>query len=615
MKDPASLIGKNVDQFRLDEFIGRGAMGVVYKAHDNVLRRSVALKLIPKGEEEATPAMLEARRRLIQEAQAAGCLTHPNIVTIHSYGETDEFQYICMEYIAGKTLAQVITEKKVLSVEEAVAIVEQVLMALDRANQEHIVHRDIKPANIMLLPDKRVKVMDFGIAKLPSLSTTTTGTILGTPYYMSPEQISGNKVDILSDIFSVGAVFYQMITGERPFEGETTVTLAYKIVQIEPVPPKILNIHIPLAVENICKKALAKDPSQRYQTPKEMLQDLRDFKNMGATVRTPAPLTTDDATIKSQVPLPPPSRPMDLGGDRTVVVTEGTIVRPEAESPKPVAEEKKPEPPAPPPPAAEEKKGGTAVLTPPKKKEPIPPVMLKSPPKPSEPEKKSGSGPKALVIVVVAVLVLGAGGYGVMRYLRGGAQPVAPAPAPAPQVIQQTPQPTPPAPPPAVSPAPTPAAPAVPPAGPSLDGLVQQAKEQLKSNPANARKLLDQVLAQDPHNFEATLQLARLLTFQKDFKGAIPVYEKAQQINSRVPEVPFNMGFIYMSQGNFDQAIRYYEMCRSLSPSFQDEVLTNLGFCYLQKKNRKMAKILFSEAIRMNPQNAIAKNYLKSIGG
>ena len=278
MISPGNLIGKNIDQFRLDEFIGQGAMGVVYKAFDNILHRTVALKLIAKDSQPATPAMMEARRRLIQEAQAAGRLTHPNIVTIHSYGETDEFQYICMEFIVGKTLGEILAEQRILPVEEATVIIEQILLALDVANQGQIVHRDIKPTNIMILNDKQTKVMDFGIAKLPSLSITTTGTVLGTPYYMSPEQISGQKVDIRSDIFSVGALFYQIITGERPFDGETTITLAYKIVQVEPVPPKILNIHIPQAIENICKKALAKDPTFRYQTPMEMLEDIRAFK-------------------------------------------------------------------------------------------------------------------------------------------------------------------------------------------------------------------------------------------------------------------------------------------------------------------------------------------------
>ena len=291
-----NLIGKEIDQFRLEEFIGQGAMGMVYKAKDSILNRVVALKLISKKVEFTTPAMAEARKRLIQEAQAAGRLSHPNIVTIHSYGETDEFQYICMEYITGRTLAEVLNEAKVLAVEEAVAIFDQILQALEMSSQEQIVHRDIKPSNIMIMDDKRVKVMDFGIAKIPSLSITTTGTVLGTPYYMSPEQISGQKVDIRSDLFSVGAVLYQVLTGERPFEGESTVTLAYKIVQVEPIPPKVLNVHIPQTIETIVKKALTKDPALRYQTPSEMLKDLRSALRPSPTP-TPA---VSDTTIKNQ---------------------------------------------------------------------------------------------------------------------------------------------------------------------------------------------------------------------------------------------------------------------------------------------------------------------------
>ena len=219
-----TFIGRKVDQFRLDEYLAQGAMGLVFKARDTTLDRTVAIKLISK-KDDLTVAMAEARRRLIQEAQAAGRLTHPNIVTIYSYGDTEEFQYICMEYVVGRTLAEVLRECQVLDIEEALTIFEQILQALDAACHEGIVHRDIKPANIIITPEGKVKVMDFGIAKLPSLSMTTTGTVLGTPYYMSPEQISGQKVDTRSDIFSVGAVLYQALTGTRPFEGESTVAL------------------------------------------------------------------------------------------------------------------------------------------------------------------------------------------------------------------------------------------------------------------------------------------------------------------------------------------------------------------------------------------------------
>jgi eukaryotic-like serine/threonine-protein kinase len=280
MLKPESLVGRQIDQFMLSQYVARGAMGLVFKAFDTVLVRTVALKLIPKLVEDGlTEEKLsdreEARKRLFIEAKAAGRLTHPNIVTIHSYGETDEFEYICMEYVGGKTLFQVIKESKIISIEEAVPIIEQILLALVAANQEHIVHRDIKPSNVIITADNRVKVMDFGIAKLPSLSMTLTGVILGTPFYMSPEQISGQNVDIRSDIFSVGALFYEMVTGERPFQSENTTTLAYKIVQVEPIPPRVLNLHIPDTIGNIILHALSKNPQRRYQTPFEMLSDLQ----------------------------------------------------------------------------------------------------------------------------------------------------------------------------------------------------------------------------------------------------------------------------------------------------------------------------------------------------
>ena len=307
-----SLIGKQIDQFRLDQYIAKGAMGIVYKAFDTVLARTVALKLISRQVDEGLSTQElatreEARKRLIQEAKAAGRLSHPNIIVIHAYGETEEFDYICMEYVAGKTLAQLLNEQKVLSMEEAFPIFTQILLALDAAAQEQIVHRDIKPSNIMITEDNRVKVMDFGIAKLPSLSMTTTGTVLGTPYYMSPEQISGKKIDTRSDIFSVGAVLYQVLTGERPFESESTATLVYKIIQTEPIPAKVLNIHVSQSVTNIINKALAKDPGQRYQTPGQMLQALKAVLGPGVSesaVDADATVMADDrqfdATMQSE---------------------------------------------------------------------------------------------------------------------------------------------------------------------------------------------------------------------------------------------------------------------------------------------------------------------------
>lgn len=578
MISPGNLIGKHIDQFRLDEFIGQGAMGVVYKAFDNILHRTVALKLIAKDNQPATPAMMEARRRLIQEAQAAGRLTHPNIVTIHSYGETEEFQYICMEFIVGKTLGEILAEQKILPVEEATVIIEQILMALDVANQGQIVHRDIKPTNIMILNDKQAKVMDFGIAKLPSLSITTTGTVLGTPYYMSPEQISGQKVDIRSDIFSVGALFYQIITGERPFDGETTITLAYKIVQVEPVPPKILNVHIPQAIENICQKALAKDPNFRYQTPMEMLEDIRAFRRRTSASKQ----VSSDTTIRTKAPIPAPTAP-------EVRVDERTQVAPGKMEAKPkVVPIKKVEP------IPDVASPAIDIPVPPR------PSAPKAPPAPSPaPGKAPGSALKPITFAIVLLIFVVVGIGLVVRFAKNSAQYNRPPDqTPISNLTKVTPPPPP-----------------EPRSVPNLDSLILQAKDQLKINPANARKLLEQALAVDPNNFEATLQLARLLTFQQDFQGAIPLYQKAQQLNSRIPEISFNLGFIYLNQGKYDQAINSYALCRALSPPFQDEVLTNMGLCYIKKNNFQQAQLLLREALMLNPKNTIAQNYLRSIGG
>lgn len=286
MVNPRGLVGKEIEQFRIDEFIAKGAMGMVFKAFDTVLTRTVALKLISRETEDHNmgPQEMamreEARKRLIQEAKAAGQLSHPNIVTVYSYGETDEFECICMEYVPGKTLALALTERKAFDSLDAITIFQQVLQALDAANSQQIVHRDIKPSNIMITPDERVKVMDFGVAKLPALSMTVTGTVLGTPSYMSPEQIVGQKVDIRSDIFSAGTVFYETLTGERPFEAQDTAALTYQIINVEPVPPVARDTKIPPPVSDIVTKAMAKDRAQRYQTPVEMLQDLTIAKEI-----------------------------------------------------------------------------------------------------------------------------------------------------------------------------------------------------------------------------------------------------------------------------------------------------------------------------------------------
>jgi serine/threonine protein kinase/Tfp pilus assembly protein PilF len=604
MFTPSSLIGKNIDQFRLEEVIGQGAMGILYKAFDTILHRTVALKIILKDGESPTPEMIIARKRLIQEAQAAGRLAHPNIVTIHSYGETDEFQYICMEYIMGKTLGEMITAQHVLEVEDATAIIEQILIALDVANKENIIHRDIKPNNIMVMADRRIKVMDFGIAKLPSLSMTSTGSILGTPYYMSPEQITGQKVDIRSDLFSVGTVLYQIITGVRPFEGETTVAVSYKITQVEPVPPKVLNVHIPQELDNICKKALAKDPALRYQTPNDMLQDLRYFSSRGGVAK---PVEADSTIIIKASDLAPKA-PAENREEKDI-------------APAAVAEEKKAAP-------IKEEKIEPAQKPVEAKPEPPPPASPKV--KAPEPVKTQGSGLKTGMIAFGLIIVIVIGSVAVMRVVRKGAQPNAMAdlanqpikaqgagiadskanPANQNTASQNT-------------------------ASVPLKPLIQQAKDQMKSNPSHARRLFEQALAQAPNNFEANYHLARLLTNQNDFQSAVPLFKKAQRIDSRLPEIPYYLGAIYMRQGDYNQALASYKTCRTISPAFkedrlvfkngihrvksdralsrqyQEEVSINMGICYLKMNDKKRSRQYFREALEYNPDNTVAQSYLK----
>lgn len=274
------LIGKQIEEFRLDRFIDAGAMGMVFEAQDTVLNRKIALKLIRKGTEgfsEKEP--FEARA--IREAQAAARLSHPNIVAVYRYGETADFHYIGMELVRGRTLGRVLQERGKIPLEEAIPIFDQVLLALEAAAREQIVHRDIKPANIMVGPDQRIKVMDFGIAKIGFQASTVTGNVLGTPSYMSPEQVSGKKIDMRSDLFSLAAVLYQVVTGERPFQGDNLGALVYKLLHTEPVPVHFVNPDLPPTLWPIIRRALSKKPEDRFASPADMRAALSALKISG----------------------------------------------------------------------------------------------------------------------------------------------------------------------------------------------------------------------------------------------------------------------------------------------------------------------------------------------
>ena len=262
-------------KYRLGEVVGEGAMGVVYKAFDPHIERVVAIKVI-KRDQVSESQWAELQARFQREAKAAGRLLHPNIVTVHEYGEDGGSPYLVMEYMEGVSLAQYIKQKGRLSVKESYSIMKKLLDALEYSHSKGVIHRDIKPQNVFILENLEVKLSDFGIAKMESSDLTKPGMVLGTPVYMSPEQIRAEKVDARSDLFSAGVIFYEMIAGERPFAGAQLATLIHKILNETPRDPCSLNPDLPEAFRDIFAKALAKKPEERYQTARQFLTALQE---------------------------------------------------------------------------------------------------------------------------------------------------------------------------------------------------------------------------------------------------------------------------------------------------------------------------------------------------
>ena len=277
--------------------LGRGAMGVVYRAVDPVIGRNVAVKTIRLSEEGTGLTRPELLKRFQTEARAAGLLTHPNIVVVYDAGEENGLYFITMELVEGKSVQALLDNGHAFPVPRLLRIMEQTCSALQFAHERNIVHRDIKPANLMLTADDTVKVTDFGTAKILQFGTVQQTThVMGTPSYMSPEQVKGRPVDGRSDIFSLGVMFYEMLTGEKPFPGQSVTTVIYKIVNEDPVPPRQLNPSIHPGLNDIVMRALAKEPEVRYQSCREMQEDLKNYRAMGAGGANP------DATMVSARP-------------------------------------------------------------------------------------------------------------------------------------------------------------------------------------------------------------------------------------------------------------------------------------------------------------------------
>ncbi|MFZ0294681.1 MAG: serine/threonine-protein kinase [Candidatus Sulfotelmatobacter sp.] len=272
--------------------LGRGAMGVVYKARDPKINRVVAVKTISLAGQPADEEQ-EYRERFYREAEAAGRLSHPGIVTIFDVGEEPETRapYIVMEFVGGQSLDKLLSaEDRKLPLETALQLTHELAEALDCAHGQGVVHRDLKPANILLTEDGRAKIADFGVAKLNLANHTLAGRALGTPAYMSPEQLNGEAVDGRSDLFSLGVVLYTVLTGYRPFQGNSALTVSYKVVNRDPIPATVLDTELPPALDYIIARAMAKDPAQRYQRGMEMaldIQDLREGRELWSKAKQP----------------------------------------------------------------------------------------------------------------------------------------------------------------------------------------------------------------------------------------------------------------------------------------------------------------------------------------
>ena len=271
------------------EPVGWGSMGVVYRAEDPLIHRTVAAKVLHPTK-ASTPQQIEvARKRFMREAQSAGGIDHPNIVRILDVGEDESGEmYIVMEYVSGPSLERMLQEAEI-DLARAVEIIDQIASGLDAAHARGIIHRDIKPSNILLTKEGTAKIVDFGITHVVSSSLTQEMAGVGTPAYMSPEQVTGNDLDLRADLFSLGVLSYEILSGKRPFKGTDAVSIAYAVAHSQPLPISEANPRLPQALDGVMGRMLAKKPSERFASGREFHEALLSCLSIGAAIRSPAP--------------------------------------------------------------------------------------------------------------------------------------------------------------------------------------------------------------------------------------------------------------------------------------------------------------------------------------
>ena len=334
-----------IGKYTVSSEIGRGGMGIVYRALDPYIGRTVAVKTVRLDLLRQEAGKDEALKRFLREAQAAGNLSHPNIVTIYDVGEHEGLIYIAMEHVEGASLEAMLQQGRKFSLEEIVRLVAQIAAALDYAHGKGIVHRDIKPANILVGPDLNVSIVDFGIARTAASTMTQTGMLMGTPRYMSPEQISGKKVDARADIFSLGAILYELLTQRNPFEGESITTVIYKIMHAELPPLSDYDRQLPAALDAVVRKALARDADARYATCAELLAGLQgcmtsappgDAGKEGRAGLEQTQLLRDGEKTVLQAPVARSRRWLPLAAALVIVLAAAVAVRHFSRRPAPV---------------------------------------------------------------------------------------------------------------------------------------------------------------------------------------------------------------------------------------------------------------------------------------
>jgi serine/threonine-protein kinase len=502
MTDPGiTEIGK----YKIMGLLGEGAMGVVYRATDSVIGRTVAVKVMS----ESIARHAELRQRFMHEAQAAGSMQHPNIISLYDLGELGGHLYIVMEYVEGVDLAQLISSRKPLTLQTKLDIIIDVLSGLSYAHKRGIVHRDIKPANIRIAEDGRAKIMDFGVAHLSTSELTVTGTVVGTPAYMAPEQITGSRTMPATDLFATGAVLYELVTGAKAFSAPTIQSLYFKIVSEPPVPIVEVLPGLPPELNRIIGKALEKDPKDRYATALDMANDLTQLRATLSDATRPGTMSLS-ATVARQLAQqqrePKRNRQLVIGGAAlgVVVIAAGLFA---------MTRRKQPENSAPPAtkivadsaaaPRAEEQKVAVVPPTPAPVVEESPVIKTREREKPSPPPPPAPARTKKSEAPAVRAPVL-PNPPAVTRV----------APQPQPQAPPPPPPPPPPAPapaPPSVQPSPPPSPPAAPaPSASGVRALVQDYARAIEQRDiAGIRSVYPGLTSSEQSNWENFFREAR----------------------------------------------------------------------------------------------------------